>query len=69
MDNFVIASLNVGGHTELMDFEKTDQWHKLLELTHAAWRVADNAIENEFLKNRVKQAAAEILVGVPERAW
>ena len=65
MDNFVIASLNVGGHTELMDFEKTDQWHKLLELTHATWRVADNAIENEFLKNRVKQAAAEILVGYP----
>ena len=65
MDNFVIASLNIGGHAEAMDFEKTDQWHKLLELTYAAWRVADSAIENEFLKNRVKQAAAEILAGYP----
>ncbi|MBI5913319.1 DeoR family transcriptional regulator [Candidatus Azambacteria bacterium] len=65
MDNFVIASLNVGGHTEAMDFEKTDQWHKLLELTYAAWRVADIAIENEFLKSKVKQTAAEILVEYP----
>lgn len=62
MDNFVIASLNVGGYTEAMDFEKTDQWSKLLELTYAAWRVADIAIENEFLKGKVKQTAAEILV-------
>lgn len=65
MDNFVIAALNVGGHTEAMDFEKTDQWHKLLELTYAAWRVADIAIENDFLKNKVKQTAAEILVEYP----
>ncbi len=65
MDNFVIASLNVGGHAESMDFEKTDQWHKLLELTYAAWRVADIAIENEFLKSKVKQTAAEILVEYP----
>lgn len=65
MDNFVIASLNVGEHTEAMDFEKTDQWSKLLELTYAAWRVADIAIENEFLKSKVKQTAAEILVEYP----
>lgn len=65
MDNFVIASLNIGGHSETMDFEKTDQWHKLLELTYAAWRVADIAIENEFLKGKVKQTAAEILVDYP----
>ncbi|MCR4323150.1 MAG: hypothetical protein NUV61_03640 [Candidatus Azambacteria bacterium] len=65
MDNFVIASLSVGGHTEAMDFEKTDQWHKLLELTYASWRVADSAIENEFLKNKVKQTATEILVEYP----
>ena len=65
MDNFVVTSLNVDGHTEEMDFEKTDQWHKLLELTYAAWRVADSAIGNEFLKNKVKQTAAEILVEYP----
>lgn len=65
MDNFVIASLNISGHAEAMDFEKTDQWHKLLELTYAAWRVADIAIENEFLKSKVKQTAAEILVDYP----
>lgn len=65
MDNFVIASLNIGGHAEAMDFEKTDQWHKLLELTYAAWRVADIVIENEFLKSKVKQTAAEILVEYP----
>lgn len=65
MDNFVITSLNIGGHAEMMDFEKTDQWHKLLELTYAAWRVADIAIENEFLRSKVKQTAAEILVDYP----
>ena len=36
------------------DFEGVESWHRLLELTQATWRVADLAMENEMLKNKVK---------------
>ena len=47
------------------DFEGVESWQRLLELTQATWRVADSAIENEMLKNKVKQAAMEILAQYP----
>jgi len=47
------------------DFEGVESWQRLLELTQATWRVADSAIENEMLKNKVKQVAMEILAQYP----
>lgn len=47
------------------DFEGIESWQRLLELTQAAWRVADLAIENDMLKNKVKQTAMDILAQYP----
>jgi len=47
------------------DFEKTEQWDALLDLTHAVWRVADITVENEMLKDRLKQGAMDILTEYP----
>lgn len=47
------------------DFEGIESWQRLLELTQATWRVADLAIENEMLKNKVKQTAMDILAQYP----
>ena len=47
------------------DFEGVESWQRLLELTQATWRVADSAIENEMLKNKVKQTAMDILAQYP----
>lgn len=43
------------------DFEGVESWQRLLELTYAAWRVADLTVDNEILKNRIKQIALDIL--------
>lgn len=48
-----------------VDFEKTEQWDALLELTHAVWRVADVTIDNEMLKERLKRGAMDILTAYP----
>src|SRR3989338_2250313 len=50
---------------ESSDFEGIESWQRLLELTQATWRVADSAIENEMLKNKVKQTAMDILAQYP----
>lgn len=47
------------------DFEGIESCQRLLELTQATWRVADLAIENEMLKNKVKQIAMDILAQYP----
>lgn len=59
MDNLHFSSLSI--RQEPADFEKTQQWGSLLDLTYAVWRVCDIAIDNEFLKTRIKQNAADIL--------
>lgn len=59
MDNLHFSSLSI--RQEPADFEKTQQWGSLLDLTYAVWRVCDMAIDNEFLKTRIKQNAADIL--------
>lgn len=48
-----------------VDFEKTEQWDALLDLTHAVWRVADITVENEMLKDRLKQGATDIITQYP----
>lgn len=53
------SSLSV--RQESVDFEKTRQWDSLLDLTYAVWRVCDVTMDNEFLKSRIKQNAADIL--------
>lgn len=47
------------------DFEKTENWNKLLDLTHTVWRVADLTIESDFLKARIKQSSCDILMLYP----
>ncbi|KKQ76085.1 MAG: O-antigen polymerase [Microgenomates group bacterium GW2011_GWF1_38_5] len=32
------------------DFEKTENWDKLLDLTHTVWRVVDLTTDNDFLR-------------------
>src|SRR3989344_8264003 len=59
MDNLHFSSLSI--RQEPADFEKTQQWGSLLDLTYAVWRVCDMTIDNEFLKTRIKQNATDIL--------
>lgn len=47
------------------DFEKTENWDKLLDLTHTVWRVVDLTVESDFLKARIKQSSCDILTQYP----
>ena len=63
MDNMRFSHITIS--QEPADFEKTEQWNSLLDLTYAVWRVCDMTIgnENELLKSRIKEIAADILTG------
>lgn len=43
------------------DFEENEKWKKTLDLTHAVWRVADLCVENDILKNKIKELSSGIL--------
>lgn len=43
------------------DFEENEKWKKTLDLTHAVWRVVDLCVENDILKNKIKELSSEIL--------
>lgn len=45
------------------DFEENEKWKKTLDLTHAVWRVADLCVDNDILKNKIKELSSEILSG------
>lgn len=60
-----MSSLYLRNAVGRVDFEKTEQWDALLELTHAVWRVADITLDNEMLKDRLKQGAMNILSDYP----
>lgn len=47
------------------DFEKTENWDKLLDLTHTVWRVVDLTTDNDFLRARIKQSSCDILAQYP----
>jgi len=47
------------------DFEKTENWDKLLDLTHTVWRVVDLTTDNDFLRTRIKQSSCDILAQYP----
>ena len=43
------------------DFEENEKWKKTLDLTHAVWRVVDLCVENDILKNKIKELSSEVL--------
>ena len=43
------------------DFEENTKWQKVLDLTHAVWKVVDLSVESNVLKNKIKDLASEIL--------
>ena len=47
------------------DFEKTENWDKLLDLTYTVWRVVDLTTDNDFLRTRIKQSSCDILAQYP----
>ncbi|MBI3684884.1 DeoR family transcriptional regulator [Candidatus Azambacteria bacterium] len=67
MDNLTLSDIlpELREGSDSSDFEKTAEWRTLLNLTYAVWRVIDATVENEFLKNRIKQSAADILAEYP----
>jgi hypothetical protein len=44
------------------DFEENEKWKKILELTHAVWKVSDMSLEDQVLKNKIKDISNNILV-------
>lgn len=65
MDNAFMSSLYLRNTVGRVDFEKTEHWDTLLDLTHAVWRVADITVESDMLKERLKQGAMDILSEYP----
>lgn len=65
MDNAFMSSLYLRNAVGRVDFEKTEQWDALLDLTYAVWRVADITVESDMLKDRLKRGAMDILSDYP----
>ena len=67
MDNLTLSDIipELGAQHDPADFEKSGEWHLLLNLTYAVWRVSDAAVENDFLRQRIKHTAADILARYP----
>ena len=67
MDNLTLSDIipELGAQHDPADFENSGGWHALLNLTYALWRVSDAAVENDFLRQRIKHAAADILARYP----
>lgn len=67
MDNLTLSDIlpELGDRNATDDFEKSAEWNTLLNLTYAVWRVADATVENEFLKNKIKHSAADMLARYP----
>ncbi|MEK7452817.1 MAG: hypothetical protein AAB614_01130 [Patescibacteria group bacterium] len=43
------------------DFEDNIKWQRVLDLTHAVWKVLDTSIESSILKNKIKDLSSDIL--------
>lgn len=67
MDNLTLSDIlpELREKNDPSDFEKSPEWSTLLHLTYAVWRVIDATVESEFLKNKIKHTAAEILAEFP----
>ncbi|MEK7519635.1 MAG: hypothetical protein AAB581_00095 [Patescibacteria group bacterium] len=57
--------MNSEPYSHEFDFEKGDQWRRALDLAYASWRVAERAIEDGFLRDKVKNFAADMLAAYP----
>jgi|GEM_PF-3289813 len=44
------------------DFEENEKWKKTLELTHAVWKVSNMSLEDQILKNKIKDISNDILI-------